>query len=74
MVTSLSQECNIETHSCPLHLTIRNPWGPVLFSMPFTVLPGAGDVVIILQNPQREKLGIDVMAQLTASLLRAHGR
>ena len=42
--------------------------------MPFIVLPGGGDVFIIGQKTLREKLGIDVMAQLKASVLKAHGR
>ena len=42
--------------------------------MPFIVLPGGADVVIIGQETLREKLGIDVMAQLKASVLKAHGR
>ena len=65
VVRSLGQECDIETQSCPLHLTIETRWGPVRFTMPFIVLPGGDDVVIIGQKPRREKLGIDVMAQLT---------
>ena len=60
--------------SCPLQLTIETPWGPVRFTMPSTVVPGGGDVVIVGQKTFREKLGIDVMAQLTASVLKAHGR
>eukprot|EP00904_Undaria_pinnatifida_P005886 jgi/Undpi1/2427/HiC_scaffold_13.g05808.m1 len=74
VVTLLGQECDIETQSCPLHLTIDTPWGPVRFTMPFIVLPGRGDVVIIGQKTLREKIGIDVMAQLKASVLRAQGR
>ena len=73
MVTALDQECDIETQSCPLPLTIETPWGPVQFTMPFIVLPGGGDVVIIGQKMLREKLGIDVMAQPKASVLKAHG-
>ena len=73
VVTSLGQECDIVTQSCPLHLTIETPWGPVRFTMPFIVLPRGGDVVIIGQKILGEKLGIDVMAQLMASVLKAHG-
>ena len=47
VVTSLGQECDIETQSCPLHLMIEIPWGPVRFTMLFIVLPGGSDVVII---------------------------
>ena len=54
-----------------LHLTIETMWGPVRFTMPFIVLPGGGDVVILGQKALREKLGIDVMTQLKASVLNA---
>ena len=74
MVTSLGQECDIVTQSCPLHPTIETPWGPVRFTMPYIVLPGGGDVVIIGQKTLSEKLGIDVMTQLKASVLKTHGR
>ena len=74
VVTSLGQGCDIETQSCPLHSTVETPWGPVRFTMPFIVLPGGGDVVIIGQKTLREKLGIDVMAQIKASVLKAQGR
>ena len=74
VVTSLSQECDIVTQSCSLHLTIETRWGPVRFTMPFIVLQGRDDVVIIGQKTLREKLGIDVMAQLKASVLKALGR
>ena len=73
VVTSLGQECDIETQSYLLHLTIEAPWGPVRFTMPFMVLPSGGDVVIIGQKTLRAKLGIDVMAQLKASVLKAQG-
>ena len=42
--------------------------------MPFIVLRGGGDVVFIGEKILGEKLGIDVMAQLKASVLKAHGR
>ena len=74
MVTSSGQECDIVTQSCPLHLTIESPWRPVRFTMPLIVLPEGGDVVIIGQKTLREKLGIDVLAQLKVSVLKAHGR
>ena len=31
VVTSLGQECDIVTQSCPLRLTIETPWGPIRF-------------------------------------------
>ena len=74
VVTSLGQKCDIETQSCPLHLTIEIPWGPVRFTMPLIVLPGGVDVPIIGQKTLGKKLGIDVMAKLNASVLKAQGR
>ena len=68
VVTSTGPECDIETQSCPLHLTMETPWGPVKFTMPFVLLPGGRDVVIIGQKTLREKLGVDVIAQLQASV------
>ena len=73
VVTSLGQERDIETQSCPLHLTIKTMLGPVWLSVPFIVLSGGGDVVIIGQKTLIENLGIDVMARLKASELKAHG-
>ena len=74
VVTSLGQEYDIVTQSCPLHLTIKTPWGPVRFTMAFIVLLGGADVVIIGQTTLREKLRIDVMTQFKASVLKAHWR
>ena len=48
--------------------------GPVRFTLTIVVLPGEDDVVIIAQNTLREKLGIDVPAQLKASVLKAQRR
>ena len=66
------------TQSSPLHLTIETPLGPVRVTMPFIVLPGGGDVVVNGQKSLREKLEVEVMAQLKASLmasvLKAHER
>ena len=52
-VLTFGQEYDIVTQSCPLHLTVGTPWGPVRFTMPFIVLPGGGDVVIIGQKTLR---------------------
>ena len=74
VVTSSGQECDIVTQSCPLHLTIKTPCGPVRFTMPFVVFPGGRNVVIIGQHTLREKLGIEFTTQLKAWVLKAHGR
>ena len=74
VVTSFGQECDTVAQSCTLHLTIETPRGPVWFTMPNIVFPGGGDVVIIGQKTLREKLGIDVMAQIKESVLKANGR
>ena len=39
LVTSLGQECDIETASCPLHVTMETPRGPFQFTVSFIVLP-----------------------------------
>ena len=41
--------------------------------MPIIMLPGESDVISIGQKPLREKLGIDIKAQLKAAVLKAHG-
>lgn len=74
VMTSLRQECNTGTQSCPLHLMMETPWGPVRFTMTCTVLSGGSDVVLIGQKMLKEGLGIDVMAQLKASVLKTCGR
>ena len=62
VVTSLGQERDIVTQSCPLHLTIETPRGPVRFAMTFIMIPRGGNAVVIGQKSSREKLGMDVMA------------
>ena len=42
--------------------------------MPFIVLSVGGDEVIIGQKTMREKIGIDVIEQLTSYVLNACGR
>ena len=72
VMTSLGQECDIETQSCPIHSTIETPWGPVRFITPFIVLHGGGNTVIIEKKTLKIKLRIDVMAQLEASVLKVY--
>ena len=57
VATSFGHECNIVTQSCPLHLTIETPWGPVRLTMPFIVLHGAGDVVTTGQRLRDRRHG-----------------
>ena len=52
----------------------RTPVGTSLVYDAVYRAPMGGDVAIIGQNTLREKLGNDVMAQLKASVLKAHGR
>ena len=73
-VTSLGQECDIETQSCPLHLTIDTQRGPVRFTMPFIVSLGRGRCGYHRAEDAERELGIDVMAQLKASVLKAQWR
>ena len=73
VVTSLGQECDIETQSCPLHLTIDTMGTSPNYHAVYRA-PWGGDMIIIGQKTLREKLGIDVMAQLKTSVLKAQGR
>ena len=73
MVTPLSQECDIETHSCPLHSTIETPWGQVRFTMRYHAPWGGRCGYHRTEDAERE-LGIDVMAQHKVSVLKAQGR
>lgn len=52
---------------------IGTPWGPVRFTIPFSVLPGGGEVVVIGQKAPKEELVIDVTTQLKALVLNACG-
>ena len=55
-------------------LPSETPWGPVRFTMPFVVLPGGGNAIIVGQNTSRNVVGISVMGLLKASVLNAYGR
>ena len=74
VVTSLGQESDSEPQSCPPHLATEIPWTLVRFTMPFIVVPGGGDVVFIGPKTLKENIGINVMAQVKASVLKDHGR
>ena len=45
-------------------MAIGTPWGPVVISTAFAVIPGTDSVLILGSKTLREKLGIDVMASL----------
>lgn len=47
---------------------IDTAWGPVSVDNAVYRVPLRGDVVIIGQNSLKEKIGIDIMAQLNAHL------
>ena len=47
-----------------LQVAIGTPWGPVVISTVFAVIPGTDSVLILGSKTLREKLGIDVMASL----------
>ena len=74
ILTSLGQECDIERLLCLLHFTIETSWCTVRVIMPYIVLPGGSDAAFVEENTLREHTGMDVMAQLKASLLNARRR
>ena len=47
-----------------LQVAIGTPWGPVVISTAFAVIPGTDSVLILGSKTLREKLGIDDMAYL----------
>ena len=51
VVTLLGQECDIATQSCPLHLTIDTPWGPVRITMPLSC--SLGEAIWLLSGRRR---------------------
>ena len=63
VVTSLDQEGDIVTQSCPLHLITETRWEPGRFTLPFITLSRVGDVAIE-HKTLRENSEIDVMTQL----------
>ena len=65
---------NVETVTCPLHLNVESPWGPVRFTMPFIVLPGPSKMVIIGQKTLRDVRKIDVASQFYDQLRRMRGK
>ena len=69
MVTALGDVREIHTQTRPMCLTVDTPWGPIEFKMPFVVLPGPGNLVIIGQRTLREICGIDVDALVLAMML-----
>ena len=47
-----------------LQVAIGTPWGPVVISAAFAVIPGIDSVLILQSKTLREKLGIDTMPSL----------
>ena len=59
------QEVVVRNQTRTLQVAIGTPWGPVVISTAFAVIPGTDSVLILGSKTLREKLGIDVMASLT---------
>ena len=73
MVTSLGQECDIEEQLGLLYLTMETSWYAVRCTMPYIGLPGGGDAVIT-ENTLTKRIGMDVLAQFEAFVLKVRGR
>ena len=52
----------VKNQTRTLQVAIGTPWGPVVISTAFAVIPGTYSVLILGSKTLREKLGIDVMA------------
>lgn len=48
----------------PLLLTLTTPRGKVCFKLPFVVLPGSGDLLILGQDTLQKVLNVDVIETL----------
>ena len=58
------QKVVVRNQTRTLQVAIGTPWGPVVISTAFTVIPGTDSVLILGSKTPPEKLGIDVMASL----------
>ena len=58
------QKVVVRNQTSTLQVAIGTPWGPVVISTAFAVIPGTDSVLIFGSKMLREKLGIDVMASL----------
>ena len=58
------QKAVVRNQTCTLQVAIRTPWGPVVISTAFAVIPGTDSVLILGSKTLREKMGIDVMTSL----------
>ena len=67
--TAFGEERAVTYQTIPLLLTLLTPWGNVRFQLPFVVLPGDGDVLVLGQVTLREVLCVDVMADLKRTVM-----
>ena len=58
------QKVVVRNQTRTLQVAIGTPWGPVVISTAFVVIPGTDSVLILGSRTLREKLGIDAMASL----------
>ena len=64
------QKVVVRNQTRTLQVAIGTPWGPVVLSTAFAVIPATDSVLILGSKTLREKLGIDIMASLKG---KAHG-
>ena len=67
--TAFGEGRAVTYQAIPLFLTLMTPWGNVRFQLPFVVLPGDGDVLVLGQVMLREVLCVDVMADLKRTVM-----
>ena len=70
---AFGKEQAITHETTPLLLTLATPWGSVRFQLPFVVLPGLGDLLIVGQVTLQEILKVDVMGMLRQTVLEVRG-
>ena len=70
---AFGKEQGITHETMPLLLTLAALWGRVRFQLPFVVLPGLGDLLIVGQVTLQEVLKVDVMGMLQQTVLEVRG-
>ena len=63
VVTATGEEREVTTQTCPMHLIVESPAKPVRFTIPFMVIPGKEDLVIVGRTTMAEDWGFNLKEQ-----------
>ena len=68
--TAFGEQRIVDRQTVPLFLTLMTPWGRVRFQLPFIILPGPGDLIVVGRVTLQEVLCVDVVESLERAVLR----